>query len=137
MNAPADLAAVNALRTSFQTAYNGGSADALANLYTADAISQTNHQATVSGRDAIVANQRAMFEQMTMSIEIMPDETMTMGNFGFDRGRIRMSATPKAGGPTMTDEGRYIVLLEKGADGAWRVSRDIDNSTTPLPMPAM
>ena len=137
MNAPEDLASVNTLRSSFQKAWNSGSADALADLYTVDAISMTNHQPTLSGREAIVANMRTTFEQMTGTIEIMPDETMTMGNFGFDRGRLRTSMTPKAGGAAMTDEGRYIVLLEKGADGTWRLSRDIDNSTMPMPMPGM
>lgn len=134
MNAPEDLAAVNTLRTSYQTAYNAGSADDLGNLYTADAVSMANHQATVSGRDAVVANMRAMFEGMTMSVEIVPEETMTMGNFGFDRGHARVTVTPKAGGAAMTDESRYIVLLEKSADGTWRVSRDIDNSSMPMPM---
>ena len=40
-----------------------------------------------------------------------------MGNIGFDRGHFKITLTPKAGGPAVNDEGRYVVLLEKGADG--------------------
>lgn len=134
-NAAADIAAVSALRDGFTSAMNAGDAAAIGSLYTADGVSQHNHDKTVTGRDAIVEGQKAMFSQFAIKAEIMPDETVTMGTFGFDRGRYRMSMTPKAGGEAMVDEGRYVVLLRKEADGAWKVSSDIDNSITPLPPP--
>jgi len=114
---------------------NAGDAAAVGNLYTADGVSQHNHAETLTGRDAIVASQEAMFSQFTVKAEITPDETMTLGNVGFDRGTYRMTMTSKAGGNAITDEGRYIVLLRKEADGAWKVSIDIDNSAMPLPAP--
>ena len=135
MNAAADIAAVNALRDSFTTAMNAGDGTAIGNLYTADGASQHNHDKTVAGREAITASQNAMFSQFTVKAEITPNETMTMGDFGFDRGTYRMTMTPKAGGDAITDEGRYIVLLRKEADGSWKVSSDIDNSIIPLPPP--
>ena len=134
-NAAADLAAVNALRDSFSTAMNAGDAAAIGNLYTADGMAQHNHGKTATGRDAIVESQEALFSEYSVQMEIMPDETKTMGDFGFDRGRYKMMMSPKAGGDAMVDEGRYIVLLQKEADGMWKVSSDIDNSTMPLPSP--
>lgn len=134
MDAPADLAAVDAVRDAYMDAVSAGDAEAIGNLYTADGISLPNHAATVSGRTAIVAHQQEMLSDYTVSMEIMPDETRTMGDFGFDRGRYRATMTPKAGGEPMTDEGRYIVLLQKEADGSWKVSRDLDNSTIEMPM---
>ena len=134
-NAPADIAAVNAVRDSFIKAFNGGDASAIGDVYTADAIAMPNHQSTLTGRDAIVAYNKATFEQMAAKIELMVDETRTVGASGFDRGRFKVTMTPKAGGPAITDEGRYLVLLEKGADGAWKVTRDIDSSSVPLPPP--
>jgi len=133
MNAPADITAVNALRASFVTAFNANDADAVGNLFTADAIAMGNHQPNSTGRAAIIASDKANFAQMAMKIELTPEETRTMGSFGFDRGTFKMTITPKAGGAPMNDEGRYLVLLEKGADGAWKVSRDIGNSTLPMP----
>ena len=132
-NASADIEAVNAVRSSFTSALNAGDAAAIGNLYTADGVSQHNHDKTATGRDAIVESQQAMFSQFSVNAEIMPDETRTMGDFGFDRGRYKMTMTPKAGGDAIIDEGRYVVLLRKEADGAWKVSSDIDNSTMPLP----
>lgn len=135
MNDPADLAAVNAIRTSFATAFNAGDADAIGKLYTSDGMSMTNHQPTASGIAAIVASNKAFFAGMSVHAEIAADETMTMGTMGIDRGHYKMTLTPKAGGPPMTDEGRYAVWLKKGADGAWKVAWDIDNSSLPMPAP--
>jgi uncharacterized protein (TIGR02246 family) len=115
---------------------NAGDAAAFNNLYTADGISAQNHAQSVTGRDAIVASQKAAFDQFTFKVALKADETQTTGEVGFDRGTFTMTLTPKAGGEPMTQQGRYMVLLRKEADGKWRVSRDIDNSAEPMPMPA-
>jgi uncharacterized protein (TIGR02246 family) len=133
VDAPADIAAVNALRTAFQTAFNAGDALGVAKSYTATAIAMGNHQPSSVGRDAIAAATKAEFAAMKPNIQLTADETKTVGNMGFDRGRFKITLTPKGGGTATVDEGRYLVLLEKGSDGAWKVSRDIENSTLPLP----
>lgn len=135
VNAPADIAAVNALRNSFVTAFNSGDAAGIGNIYVADGTSAGNHEPSVTGRDAIVAREKANFERMAGKIELTADETKTQGSMGFDRGHFTITLTPKAGGPTITDQGRYVVLLAKGTDGAWKVTSDIDNSSLPLPAP--
>jgi uncharacterized protein (TIGR02246 family) len=134
-NNPQDIAAVNTLRTAFMTAFNSGDAAGVGQAYTADAIEAGNHTPSLSGRDAIVASHKQMFEQMTAKIVLTPEETKTMGSSGYDRGTFKFTMTPKAGGAAINDEGRYLVLLEKGTDGSWHVARDIDNSTLPLPAP--
>jgi uncharacterized protein (TIGR02246 family) len=130
-NAPADIAAVVAVRAGFVSAYAAGDAEAVGRLYTADAISEPNNQPALKGRDAIVQSQKAMFAQVTIKAEMVSDETRTIGNVGLDRGRYLVSVTPKAGGETTTVEGRYLVVLVKEADGVWRVKRDMDNAAEP------
>ncbi len=134
-NAPADVAALGAVRDAFIKAFNAADAVAIGALYTTDAIAMPGHNATLTGQPAIVAYNKGLFDQMTAKIEVMSDETRTMGNFGFDRGRYKMTMTPKAGGPAISDEGRYVVMLAKGTDGSWKVTRDIDNSSIPMPSP--
>jgi uncharacterized protein (TIGR02246 family) len=135
VNAPDDIAAIGALRSSFAAAWNAGDLAALEALRTQDAVSMPNHQPTSSGLAAIKAAETDFFAQASPKMELMSDETRTVGTWGFDRGRYKMTMTPKAGGDAMVDEGRYIVILEKGSDGRWRVARDIDNSTMPMPPP--
>ena len=56
-----------------------------------------------------------------------------------DRGTYAVTVESKAGAPTTSSEGRYLVVYVKGEDGVWRVSRDIDNAAgapAPTPEPA-
>jgi uncharacterized protein (TIGR02246 family) len=134
-DAPADIAALNAAREAFMTGYEAGDAAAIGQLYMPDAISESNNQPSLVGRDAIVASLKGMFEQVTVKTTLTPAETRTLGNVGLDRGTYTVTVTPKAGAPPSTSEGRYMVIYVKDADGTWRVSRDMDNGVMP-PAPA-
>ena len=135
-NAPADLQSIETLRNAFASAYMAGNADAIGALYTDDAVTQTNMQATATGRPAIIEQLKGTFSQFNLKMDITPEETHTLGNSGWERGRYTMSMSPKAGGAPMAMDGRYMILLEKGADGSWKLSRDMDNTATPPAPPA-
>lgn len=131
-DAPADLAAIGAAREAFVKAYSAGDAEAVGRMYTADAVSEPNHQPTLRGREAIVAAQKAMHEHVSLVLALTPEETHTAGATGFDRGVYSVTVTPKAGGPATTVRGRYFVYFVKDADGAWKVARDLDNAAAPM-----
>jgi len=117
-------------------AYEAGDAEAIGNLYTKDAISESNNQPSLRGRDAIVASLKGMFEQVTVKTVLTAEDTKTLGNVGVDTGRYAVTVTPKAGATPYTNEGRYMVVYVKDADGQWRVWRDMDNAIgTPRPAP--
>ena len=133
-----DLAAITKVRAAYGAAMGAGDADAIASLYTEDGVSQTNQMSTMVGRAAIAEGQRTAFTQVSFSgVEIMPEETHTIGNSGYERGRYRMTVTPKAGGAPMPQQGRYMLVLQKSADGMWRVARDMDNVDSPPPAPTV
>ncbi len=135
-NEPDDLAAIARLRDAYSSALGAGDATAMANLYTEDGISQTNQMPTMTGRAAIEEGQKMAFSQASFSgMEVTAEETRTLGNIGYERGRFKMTVTPKAGGKPMPQEGRYMLVLQKGPDGMWRVARDMDNVDVP-PGPA-
>jgi len=136
-NAPDDMTAVTALRDSFVRTFAAGDAEAIGKLYTPDVVVMQSHQPTETGREAVVKSNAGLFSQFGVKLELMSDETVTMGDFGYDRGRYRFTLTPKTAGMPAppTDEGRYLVLLHKEADGHWLVSRDIGSSSLPMPMP--
>lgn len=127
-DAPTDIAAIGAARTAFMVAYEKGDADAIGQLYGPDAISEPNNQPTLKGREAIVASLKGMFETMSVKVVLAPDETRTLGSVGLDRGTYTVTVTPKSGAPPTSSQGRYLVIFTKQADGAWKVSRDMDNA---------
>lgn len=130
-NAQADIDAVNAVRDGFVAAYSAGDADAIGNYYVTDGVSQPNNGPTLKGRDAIVAGLKSMFERSSVKLTLTPEQTQTMGTTGFDSGHYSVEVVPKAGGPTTTSEGRYLVILDKQTDGSWKVTRDMDNAGPP------
>ena len=130
-----DVAKINALRDNFIAAFNAGDAAKIVDGYTADAVVMPSHHAAVTGKDAILALNREQFSQASLKITLKPLETTVSGNWGYDRGTYSMTITPKAGGAPMNDEGKYLVVIQKQADGSWKVTRDIDNSDMPMPMP--
>ncbi|HSG00938.1 MAG TPA: SgcJ/EcaC family oxidoreductase [Vicinamibacterales bacterium] len=129
-----DLAAISALRDAFRTGFNAGDAAALAALFTDDAVLMNPGQATAAGPAAIEALYGQLFAEMTAQTEIRPEATEVSGSLAYDSGTYTGTMTPKAGGDAMTEEGRYVVILKKGADGSWKIARDIGNTPT---MPAM
>ena len=128
---PADIAALNAARDAFMAGYEAGDAEAIGKLYMPEAISESNNQPSLVGREAIVASLKGMFEQVTVKTTLTPAETRTLGDVGLDRGTYTVTVTPKAGAPPSTSEGRYMVIYVRDTDGSWRVSRDMDNGVMP------
>ena len=52
-------------------------------------------------------------------------------------GPMTITVTPKSGGNAITDQGNYLVIAKRGADGSWKLHHDIDNSDhPPAPAPA-
>ena len=138
LNAPADIAALAAARQAFMAGYEAGDAEAIGKLYMPNAVSESNNQPSLEGRDAIVASLKGMFEQVSVKAVLTPEGTRTLGSVGVDSGRYTVTVTPKSGAAPHTNEGRYMGVYVKEADGQWRVWRDMDNAIgAPQPAPAV
>lgn len=135
-DAKADVDALNKLRDDFTAAFNAGDAAKIGEQYAEDAVQMPGDGSpTLKGRAAIVERNKAFFEQFTAKITITPSRNVVSGDLSYDEGTYTMEATPKAKGskPT-TEQGRYVVVLHRQADG-WKVVEDIDNVIKP-PAPA-
>lgn len=56
----------------------------------------------------------------------MPLDAPIAGDWAYERGIIKEAATPKSG-QAMERSLKYLAILNRQADGAWRVHLDIDN----------
>ena len=135
-DAHADMEAPNKVRSDFIAAFNANDATKIGELYAEDAVAMPGDGSpTVKGRAAIVERNKALFDAFTAKITITPSRNSVSGDLGYDEGTYTMEATPKAkGSKPVTEEGRYIVVLHREADG-WKVVEDIDNTIKP-PAPA-
>lgn len=131
-----DTAAVNKVRDEFLASFNAGDAGKVASLYAPDAVVMPSHQPIITGRDGVENYNKTFFEMYTAKITISPLETKVFGDRALDRGTYTIELTPKAGGNPIKDEGKYLILLQRQADGSWKVTHDIDNTNLPLTPPA-
>lgn len=133
--APPDPAPINALRDQYMSMYNSGDVSGIGNLYTDDAVVMNNQQPAVSGKQAIQQSAEALLQQVAVNISITPADTQIVGDLAYEHGTYTMSMTPKAGGAAMQDTGNYVVVLKRGADGSWKLHREIGNSNQPMAKP--
>jgi len=131
----ADQAQIDKLRDAFISAFNAGDAETIADQYAPDAVVLPQNQQAVTGHDAIVSLNKATFDQYTPKISVTSAETKIFGDVAFDRGTYTIELTPKAGGNPINDEGKYLIIIQRQPDGSWKVTRDIDNSSKPMPPP--
>lgn len=125
----ADTAAVNKLRDDFTAAFNAGDAARAADLYAPDAVLMPQNQPAVTGREGIRSYMQGTFDKFTVNISIASDEMKFAGDWAFDRGTYKIKLTPKPGGDAIEENNKYLVILQRQADGSWKVARDIDNSS--------
>ena len=125
----ADVDALNKLRDDFIAAFNAGDAAKIGELYSEDATAMPGDgSAKVQGRAAIIERNKALFEQFSAKMTLTPVRNAVSGDLGYDQGTYRLELTPKkTGAKPVAEEGRYVVVLRREADG-WKVIEDIDNS---------
>jgi uncharacterized protein (TIGR02246 family) len=127
-----DPSGIVGVREKYGAAENAGDAAAIAALWTADGVLLPANLPAVQGNQAILAHYQGQFAQAKSELSITGEETVISGDWGFDRGKFAQKLTMASGGGVVEDQGKYIVLLTRQADGSWKVARLIYNSDLPL-----
>ena len=117
-------ATIQGLENQYAEAMKSYDNQAIANLYSEDAIQMPNYQPMIKGRAAILANLNGAGENPEANgggpptfetIELMGDEDMVI--------EIGASKSMSADGTAKT--GKYMAVWKKQADGSYLIYRDI------------
>lgn len=134
----ADQAAIDAVRSAWQDAYNAADAAGLAALYASDAVVMPPYAPAVAGPAAIQARLEEQMAQATTTFTVAGTETIISGDWAVDRGTYQARSTPMMdGAESMIENGKYLVVLQRQADGSWKIAREISNVDAPPPGMAM
>jgi uncharacterized protein (TIGR02246 family) len=128
-----DLETIDRVRETHVAAVNAGDAEAWVAQFTDDAVQMPPNAPANVGRTMIGSWSRAFLDQFRLQFSLAVDEVRVLGEWAFERGDYTISLNPKAGGPTMQDIGKYITIYQRKPGGAWRMARDIWNSSHPPP----
>lgn len=113
-------------------------ADALAALYTEDALMLPPGAPPMAGRDRIHSLFEQQFKQFAdadMNVEFETHELKVAGDWAWRRGSYVLTIDPDDGEKIRVED-KFIDIWKRGADGRWRIARDIWNHTTPPPSPS-
>jgi uncharacterized protein (TIGR02246 family) len=129
-----DIAAIRATDSTFAGAVGAGDAAGVAGMYLPDAHLLPPNLAPVEGREAIHQFFGGMLKAYHVTVTVSSDEIEGRGDLAYARGHYTLEGVPKAAGvPPMHDEGKFVEILRRLPDGAWRYAVDMYSSNLPVP----
>ena len=127
-----DIAAITAAARQFSAAYMRGDVNAIAALYTPDAVIFPERSDAISGHDALKRYWKHEPGQKVTRHRLIPTQVTVDGQHAYDHGiyEIAGERNGKAWGPV---RGKYLVVWRREPDG-WKMQLDMWNSG-PEPKP--
>jgi len=114
-------------------ASHSGDVSTVVGMYSDDAILMPPNDTTVYGKEEIQSWWEDYFQffRITSSVETERDVTLA-GNQAFERASFSGTIIPKEGGVRIHDDIRSLIVWKRAADGSWKISHHIWNSTKPV-----
>jgi ketosteroid isomerase-like protein len=97
-----DVAAISEAIREFAVTFNEGNLQKFMDVFSEDFVSMGYGRHTVSGKEALEewrSSVQVQFTKYNRHLEITTDEIRVSGTMGFERGSVKVSLTPKSGGP--------------------------------------
>ncbi len=130
----ADRAAIEAVREAEEAAALAGNADDFTALFADDAMALPPNGPQVAGADAIREWIEGFMEATTIEFtRYDTEEVLVSGDLTVERYSAEWILTPKAGGDPVTEGVKGVHVMERQADGSWKIVYDVWNSDDPLP----
>src|SRR5262245_54955814 len=110
-----------------------GDINALVALFADDAVLMPPNDTTVCGKEEIRSwwEEYFQFFRVTSSDE-SEREVTTGGGQAVERTAFSVTIVPKDGGVRIRDDIRCVTIWKQEADGGWKISHQIWNSTKPV-----
>jgi uncharacterized protein (TIGR02246 family) len=114
------------LLANYQKLLNASDAATIAGLYAADGIFMPQGFPSAAGREAVLQSYRAIFKNITLSIEFEVDEIMVGEGIATALTRSNGSVRVNATGDAAPESNRELFVFVREA-GAWRIARYMFN----------
>ncbi len=130
----ADVAAIQALAHTWGVAAEAGDMDALLALRTDDVVQYPPDAPIARGKQALEDFYHGLYGQFSVAGTIEIDEEIVVadGSAFYISGYI-LRLSPIAGGETVEERGKIMIICEKQPDGSWLWTHEIWNRNSPPP----
>jgi uncharacterized protein (TIGR02246 family) len=120
---------IEAVNAQFMEAVSAGDAAAVTAFYTEDATLLPPGAAMVQGLPAVRESWVASFAEGGFTLNLSTVSVDGAGEFAYEIGTWSMPAAEGEGGAV--EQGKYLVVWKRGADGSWKLHADIWNTSAP------
>ena len=83
------------------------------------------------GKELVQAAIKPKFDLFIIHMTINTEEVQILGDWGYSHGTYVLEITPKVGGETTRNSGKFLDILEKQIDGSWKIAIDCHNFNAP------
>ena len=127
-----DTAGLARLRQVWTDAYTAGDAAAMKALYTDDAVRMAYDAPAQVGIDQILAGYVTSFARRVFqpTLSLRSAELWVLDTLALERGTYH-EVLRAEGRKSLVEEGKYVVVARRGADGQWRYVWSIFNRDAP------
>jgi len=117
---------IRALLAKYAQLLNASDAESIASLYAGDGVFMPQGFPTAAGREAVLESYRAIFANITLSINFEIDEVAVRDGLATALTRSNGSVRVNATGATAPESNRELFVFAQ-EDGAWRIARYMFN----------
>jgi len=124
----AEVARVKTVLAEIIAADNAPDVERIVALYEDDALLLPPAGPAIAGKAAIKERYRQGFEKARLELTFHSEETQVAGAWAFDRGLTRGRNVWRDGKEPAKFEHKYLMILKRQPDGAWKIARLIWNN---------
>ena len=129
----ADTKAIHDVEAAWVQAWSTKDVDKIATFYADDATLLIPDAPVLNGMAAIKTGLKPLVEDKNFSgtFAAAKVEVSKAGDLGYSQGTFTITMTdPKTKKP-VTEQGKYVTVYKKQADGGWKAVEDINNADAP------
>lgn len=118
---------IEALSSTFETAFNTGDAAGVAALYTEDAVIMPPDAPRIDGREGVQGVWQGVIDAGGADLDLVTEEVIDLGDTATELGMFTLTA-PDGSGGRVSVNGKYIVVWKKDGED-WKLHWDIWNAS--------
>lgn len=131
-NMVSDVAQVYELWNEYAAAANSGDLERWISLWIDDGIQMPPDVPRRVGIAEIRREMQPLFNLFDIKMSINPEEVRVLGDRAYSHGTFEIAMTPKEERKAAEGTGKFLTILEKQADGSWKIAIDCFNYNMPL-----
>ena len=128
----ADVRAIHEVAADYAESCNTGNLPGFMSTCSADIVFLPRDDEAVSGADAVQRYlKQSFFDPFDVHLSFTFDDLELTGDSASAHGPYELRLTPKSGGETIADRGKFLDVFRRESNGAWKFARVMFNRNAP------